>query len=309
MPRISTLATWIWQKLVQPTSPYPLAAFRIALGFILILNGLLLLPDLGVWFSQEAVTSLATILSIQSPGRLNLFVMFGDSPATVAAVMAAYLLAAMAFLVGWRPRIMAAIFFVCLVSLNHRNPLAFTSGDALLRLLSFFFIFAPSATVWAIRQEPAPGGRICPMAFRLMQFQVCLVYFSGFLAKLQGSMWRDGTAVYVVQQLSEFERLPLPALFTTPWVCQVLTWGTLALEGSFPFLVWFKETRLPILGALVLFHLGIEYSMNIQLFEWTMIVCSLLFLREEEVRGAVGWVHRRIWPQACRSKKGLDTRG
>ena len=88
-----------------------------------------------------------------------------------------------------------------------------------------------------------------------MQFQVCLVYGAGFLANLRGSMWRDGTAVYIVQQLSEFERFPMPDFLHSVWASRWLTWGTLALEGLFPILVWFKETRLPILATLVLFHL------------------------------------------------------
>lgn len=286
---------FFWKKLTAPVSPYPLAAFRILYGFVLILNGIFFLPDISVWFSSSAVSSLTTVLTHYTGGRLNLFTILGDSGPVVTGLMAVYLVSAFAFLAGWRPRWMAIILFLCLVSLTHRNPLAFTSGDTLLRLLALFFAIAPSASVWAVRKEGFPGQPVFPVALRLMQFQVCLVYGAGFLAKLQGSMWRDGTAVYIVQQLSEFERFPLPDFLHSGWASRWLTWGTMALEGLFPVLVWFKETRLPILATLVLFHLGIEYSMNIQLFEWTMIACSVLFLKEQEIRAPVDWIARHVF--------------
>lgn len=281
---------FFWKKLTAPVSPYPLAAFRILFGFVLILNGIFFLPDISVWFSSTAVSSLATVLTHYTGGRLNLFAVLGDSVPVATGLLAVYLVSALAFLVGWRPRWMAVILFLCLVSFTHRNPLAFTSGDTLLRLLALFFAIAPSASVWAVRREGFPGQLVFPVALRLMQFQVCLVYGAGLLAKLQGSMWRDGSAVYIVQQLSEFDRFPMPDFLHSAWASRWLTWGTLALEGLFPLLVWFKETRLPILVTLVLFHLGIEYSMNIQLFEWTMIACSVLFLKEHEIRAPVNWI-------------------
>lgn len=219
--------------------------------------------------------------------RLNLFYWLGDSWWAVSGVMAAYLTASFGLMIGWRPRWMAAVIFLCLVSFTHRNPLAFTSGDTLLRLMAFFLIFTPSAAAWAVRPEGRTSGLISPLGFRLMQFQVCLVYFAGFLAKLQGPMWRDGTAVYVVQQLTEFSRFPVPAFFHNELASKVLTWGTLGLEGLFPFLVFFGPTRPFILGAAALFHLGLEYSMNIQLFELTMLACLVLFLRGEELTRAL----------------------
>lgn len=285
---------FFWMGLTTPVSPYPLASFRILYGILLILNGILFVPDMSVWFTSSAISSLATVLSNYTGGRLNLFAVLGDSPPVITGVMVVYLLSAILLLLGWRPRGMAILLFLILVSFTHRNPFAFTSGDTLLRLLAFFFSIAPSATVWAIRREGVPGQPVFPVALRLMQFQVCLVYATGFLAKLQGSMWRDGTAVYIVQQLSEFSRFPLPDFFHSAWASKALTWGTLAVEGFFPLLVWFKETRLAILAVLIFFHLGIEYSMNIQLFEWTMIACSVLFLKEKEIRAPVNWVTHRV---------------
>jgi len=40
----------------------------------------------------------------------------------------------------------------------------------------------------------------------------------------------NGTAVGMVRQLGEFQRLPIPDLFLTPLMSQVFTYGTLAFE-------------------------------------------------------------------------------
>ena len=274
-----------YQWLTQPVSPYPLALFRILFGIILLLNGLFLYPDLDTWFSSNGIFSLELARKVTGSNRLNVFLWFGDSPQVVAMVFWSYMLAGFGLVIGLAPRAMALVVFVCIASFSHRNIFILHSGDTFLRVISFLMIFAPSAAALSLQSWLAGGPKksINAEAYRLIQFQVCLVYLATFVFKTQGNQWMDGSAVYVVQQLTEFERFSLPEFMRTPFMSKVLTWGTLAIEGFFPIGVWFRDTRLPILGAMIAMHLGIEYSMNVQLFEWTMITTVVLFLSEREI--------------------------
>jgi hypothetical protein len=273
--------------MTAPVSPYPLALFRILFGFILLLNGAFLLPDIHTWFSRDGIFSLNLARSMIGPDRLNIFLLTSDAPLTVSFVFWSYMAACFGLMIGFAARKMALIVFICLASFAHRNIYILHSGDTFIRLISFMFIFAPSAAALSIESMVYGGPRksINPTAFRVMQLQICLLYFAAALFKLKGDKWMDGSVVYIVQQLREFQRFPVPDFMRTVAASKLQTWGTLAVEGLFPFLVWFRDTRLLVMAALVLMHLGIEYSMNIQLFEWTLIAATTLFLTEGEIKG------------------------
>jgi hypothetical protein len=72
------------------------------------------------------------------------------------------------------------------------------------------------------------------------------------------------------------------------------TWFTLAFEFSFGILVWFRETRYAMLMIGVLFHLSIEYTLNIQLFEWMMLATYVVFLYPDDLNRAGQRVARRL---------------
>jgi hypothetical protein len=94
-----------------------------------------------------------------------------------------------------------------------------------------------------------------------------------------GPTWRNGTAVGLVLQLGEFQRFPIPDFFMTPVMSQVMTCGTLAFELGFPVLIWIPKLRLPVLVAGLAFHAGLDWVMNVQMFQWLITVYYLLWLK------------------------------
>ena len=58
----------------------------------------------------------------------------------------------------------------------------------------------------------------------------------------------------------------------------LLTWGTLVFEILLPVALWIPRIRWPVLTVTVLFHLSLEYSMNLFLFHWLMLVGLLPFV-------------------------------
>ena len=280
------LISAFWRWLTEPVAPQPLALFRILFGLLLILNGALLYQDLGMWFDSNGIFPLDLASSMIGTSRLNLFFLLGDSHQVVTILFWVYMLASALIMLGIFPRRMSLLVYICLASFHHRNIYILHSGDTFLRLTSFLMIFAPSGAAISLESliRGHPLKRINPAAFRALQFQVCLIYAAAFCFKAKGAAWLDGSSVYIVQQLTEFQRFPLPDILRTVFMAKILTWTTMLIEGGFPLLVWFRDTRLIAIIALCFLHLGIEYSMNIQLFEWTLIAALTLFLKENEVR-------------------------
>ncbi len=277
----------LWNRFFfAPVSPLPIALYRIIFGLLVLADALLLAPDLMVWFGPHGVLTPATALQLTGPHRLNLFLLFPPGPGPVYLLFGLLTASSITLACGFFSRTSAALVYLTLVSFTHRNPLILHSGDTLLRISAFFLIFSRSGTClsldrWLLTRwnpSPPPIPLIPAWPGRLIQIQLCLVYLATALWKFQGSMWLDGTALYYTSRLQEFWRFRVPYIFEHLWTIKLATYATLVIEFSLGTLVWIKELRHPILAAGLLLHLGIEYSMNIPLFAFTMTSGYVLFL-------------------------------
>jgi hypothetical protein len=288
---LTTFREW----LTTPVSPLPLALFRILFGMVLLANCALLYPDLDTWFSEGAMLPSSFSLSAKGANVLDVFQILGDGSPSVNFVFWCLVISSALMAAGLMPQVMAAIVYVALVSLHSRNVYVFHSGDSFLRIAAFMMIFAPSGAALSV-DCILRGHRIemiRPEFFRALQFQLCLVYAATFVFKAQGKSWIDGSAVYLVHQLTEFRNLPLPDFLRSQLMSKFQTWGTLVIEGMFPVMIWFQDTRRIALASMVLLHLGIEYTMSIQLFEWTFIAALALFLSPTEIESIIRWLKTR----------------
>jgi hypothetical protein len=119
---------------------------------------------------------------------------------------------------------------------------------------------------------------------KLYRFFIALIYFQAFWSKLEDKTWLDGSAIYYVLREHEFLLFPVPWIANNLWICQALTWGTLVIECSMWSLIWFKETRYFVLVGALLLHLGIEYTMNLPVFESMMIASLVVFIPSEDLK-------------------------
>ena len=270
----------------HPIPAYSLGLFRIAYAAVLLATLVLLLPDVPIWYGEHGVLPWATAGPMLTPPRFSLLTWFPGSEPAVYAVFGCALAAAIALLVGFWTRWASIVVWACLVTLHHRNVYLLNSGDHLLRNLSFLLMFAPAGAAFSLdrrrrirRGLESPGvPMIVPWAQRLLQLQVCVLYFDSVLWKLAGSYWLDGTAAYYVLHLDEFKRFPVPAIFATLWASRIATWFALATETAMATLVWVRPLRRYVLCAGIALHLGLEYSMNIPLFQWVILASYCLFL-------------------------------
>ena len=113
--------------------------------------------------------------------------------------------------------------------------------DDALRL--FYLMFAPAGAVWSLDALRRRGGRRPDPAVvgAAMQIQLCVMYFFTGVSKLGdgliGNDWITGEAVYWVLNDLSLTRWPYYYLPVPLIVCRFLSWGTLAFELGFAFVM------------------------------------------------------------------------
>src|SRR5215469_7673353 len=293
----------IWNEFFfAKQSPIPIALFRIVYGTLVIITLGLLRPDWLNWYGTNAWLSLSTALKLEPGHRLNLFAIIPQSDAWVNAIFWLAVTSAVLLTIGLFTRSSSVVVFVFLNSIQQRNLYITHGGDTFLRLAGFFLIFAPAGAALSLdslirirRGIECPGTQArSPWAQRMIQLQLSLLYLVTFLSKIKGAPWLQGTALFYVYHLDEFKRFPLPAWFFRPAVLKLGSWSALALEFSLGVLIWVKEFRYVLLALGLLFHLWLEYSLNIPLFQWDILSAYILFIDGDDLTDFLSSIRRRI---------------
>lgn len=286
----------VWDRIwFEPASPAPVCIFRLLFGLVVLISCLFLIPDLLTWYGPNAIISIETIKHYEHLPRFSLFFEFAPSIELTWGLFGLMTIAALFVMLGLFTRASSIVLFILLVSFHHRNPALLNSGDTFMRIATFLLIFTASDKMFSLdswlrskrskKPNSDPWEITCsPWGQRLLQFQVGLIYCQTFWAKIIGDTWWNGTATYYSSRLEEFGKLPIPFVFDQLWTCQLLTWSTLAIELSLWTLIWVRELRYWVLLAGVLLHLGIDWTMNIPLFEELMIASFVNFIYPADLK-------------------------
>jgi hypothetical protein len=283
--------------LFESCDPRVVPILRIGFALMIIIQALVLWPDAGYWFTDSGVMRTQTAREILGPGSWSLLYYLPSEPWVVQSALAIWIVNGALMLVGFYSRVQAAAIFVWLVSFQNRNPSIHDGEDTVFRIFAFLMVWLPLDAYWSIRKrgeslEPRQDsknradrsvGRCVAAdawALRLFQVQMTAIYASTALSKLEGSTWNDGTAVWYVSRMTDnFGRWISPSWLDQPYASELATYGTLAIECFLPFGLWIPRLRWLAICLGVLLHLGIEFSMNLFLFQWVMILGLIAFVK------------------------------
>ena len=285
-----------------PQSPLPLAVFRILYGVVVIATLLLLRPDWLAWYGPHAWVSMTAVHQLETGARLNLFTLIPQTDAWIDAFFWVFLASAILLAAGFLTRLSSVAVFLCLTSMDQRNLYINHGGDTFLRVAGFFLMFAPAGAALSVdrlirirRGKEGAGIQPCrPWAQRMIQIELALMYFATFCWKVQGPPWIQGTALYYVYHLDELQRFAVPPWFLRPAMLKLATWAGLTLEFCLGVLIWIKSLRYIILALGVLFHLFLEYSLSVPMFQWDILTAYVLFVEPADMERAWSWVRERV---------------
>lgn len=293
-----------WNKFwFEPQTAHVLGLARIAIGLITIYSYALFAKDVTVFFSDQGVLTSQT-LALTMTRDWHSLLYYITSPLGVKLLLALLFIAAFSFTIGFKTRASAIILFVLVASFNERNNLVLNSGDTVLRLMIFFFIFSPAGRAYAVdslmaRLKIPESEAMLPFASpswaqRMMQIQVAVIYFVTAYAKSRGELWHGGEAIYYVVGLIDFHITGVEQLMNYPLIYSALTFVTLFVELSLPFLLFFRATRPYAVVAGIGLHAWTMVFMLLPVFPILMMSTYIIFFSEDELGGLLQRIRTRL---------------
>jgi hypothetical protein len=280
-----------------PVYATPIALLRIAFGLLSLISAATLLADIG---------PLLGWLRVDSTGEIGWWQFLpGASTGAVSAMAWVLVATSLLMTLGCFSRASTWAVFLLTLALQRYNPAAFNGGDFIMRGVPLMGLALSPAGVylsidaWRKPRSEAKAPLVAPWTLRFIQLHISLGYVLTVLLKLRGDTWLGGSAIWYALSIEELTRFDVPTWLAAPPMGAVLTWTSLALELGIGIGVWFRKARPWVLGAGVMFHLGIALLFEIGFFSFVMIASYLAFLPDRESP-------RQLLPPSWRSRSGVE---
>jgi len=197
----------------------------------------------------------------------------------------------LAFAAGCLTRWIKWPLCIAFLSIFNRNELIVYGVDQVTLLLLVFLCLAPIGARWSFDSwwHNRLGGTAtasqanwrASAVQRLIQVQMAIIFFSTGMDKLNGPAWRSGDAAWIALTDNEVALFPLAIASQHYWLVRLSSWITLLLEVLYPFLIWSRHSRLPMLSLAIGLHLAIALVFGMYHFSAVMICGHLAFVRGE----------------------------
>jgi hypothetical protein len=289
------------QFMFGPISARPLAVFRIVYGLIMIMYLSLMWVEFELWYTGNGF--LQGNEAREAAGDLRFSILQYYNNGTLPYIFyATAFVSAICLTLGWRTRIVSVTLYASMLTLYHRNLSSNGGPDAMPLIISFYMMFCPSGralSLDALRADRKRGTLasplIAPWSVRLIQLQICLLYFQSCVIKCQGAAWMEGSVVHYILFNREFRQFNMEWLANYPLLINLFTHGALLIEFSLAFWLWFRPTRRWVaLGGLLL-HAGIRPMLLVPAFGEIMIATYITFLAHDEVTALLHFIDPRHW--------------
>lgn len=288
-----------------------LSALRAVIGFIIVKKAIFLLPMAEQMFGHSAIAPmpdyLASLKYFQVPALYFPYEMpYGPQLYLLLAIVFGLL-----FVFGELSVFSGAVLYYLVMAGKMRNGFILDGSDNVIDVILPFIILADSYKYFRLElfgkiKWPASGllGHFRPHALQLRRVvhevaligllvQVCYVYFFTAIAKLQGDLWLNGTAVYYTMRVEEFRATDWNIPLTSNHYFVVLaTYFTLFWEIAFAFLIWFRQSKFWVILGGVMLHGGIWMFMRIDDFSWVMMATYLAFVTNAEYKAIYAHLSR-----------------
>jgi hypothetical protein len=284
-----------------PADPATLALIRILAGAMLLYTHLVWTLGLVDFFGPDSWVSAEAAAFAHGRADETSFVWsyfwLLRSPAALWTAHIAALAVFALLTLGLFSRVTSVLAYVNAVSYVNRVPGALFGLDQINCMLAMYLMIGPSGAAWSLdrllaarkagrRLPPAEPSTSANLAIRLIQLQMCVIYFFAGLGKLHGETWWSGEALWYSLANLEYQSLDMTWLAAWPLTMAVITQVTVYWELSFCVLVWPRLLRPLVLTLAVPLHLGIAFCMGMVTFGLVMLIGCLAFVPP--------WLLRRV---------------
>lgn len=272
---------------------------KIGVSILRVIIGTLVLKDFISFFfnkqylfSAKGIVSYETYSDIVKHYNLNWLNINFNNEQNIIIFCIVGVFFSITFSIGIFKRISAILLFFLLFIFKIRNLYLLDGADNVISVLLPFFVFIDSYSLSnfyetksnLIKTRLEPYLSMTSFSFTLaVMVQICIIYFFASIHKSQSKPWCDGTALYYILNSEDFSASYINSFITrSTFFVNFFTWFTIAFQFLFPFLVWFKKLKKPILFIGIIFHIGIFILMRIDNFSLIMIACYAVFFTNKE---------------------------
>ncbi|WP_405972844.1 HTTM domain-containing protein [Streptomyces sp. NBC_00988] len=324
----------------RPLSLYAAAVLRIGYGFLYLVFLLREFPHRDeIWGPGSPWTPELARQLFDQTGWASILTL-SDSRPYFETCYALALVTSALFLLGWRTRVVSVVFAVMVASFHARAIFMTDGGDNLILLMAIYLTLTACGRRWSLdarrtrrrasagkgesgstdsgadglRHQLAMSRRTLTAVLHncgmfVIAAQVCFLYGSAGLYKVQGGSWGNGTALHYVLNLDLFRPWPELSLLADEHdvLIAVACYVTVLVQVAFPF-VLFGRLKYPVLTMLLGMHLGIAVLMGLPLFSGAMIIADAAFLPDRFYR-ALGQLLRPVGRWAHVAEAEATARG
>ncbi|WP_107047348.1 HTTM domain-containing protein [Streptomyces sp. NRRL F-2664] len=290
----------------RPVSLYAAAVLRIGYGLLYLVFLLREFPHRDEIWGPGSPWTPALARQLFDQTEWFSILTLSDSRTYFEACYASAVVTSALFMLGWRTRVMSVLFAIIVASFHARAVFMTDGGDNLFLLMAVYLVFTACGRRWSLdaRRKARAAGDGSRRRFRefrefretastvlhncgmlVIAAQVCFLYGSAGLYKVQGGSWGNGTALHYVLNLDLFRPWPALSLLLDehPVAVAIAGYLTVLLQVAFPF-VLFGRLKYPVLIMLVSLHLGIAVLLGLPVFSGVMVVADAVFLPDRFYR-------------------------
>ncbi len=285
----------IFTFIEKEASTKSLVFLRVGLGLIAILKFLVYSPNFLDFHGQYGMVPWAISKASIYPflphiGDVAIWLSDLTGQSLDAATYTLYFIflgACLSFIVGFLTRLSSIICFFLHLCLIYAASGYMYGIDVFTQIGFFYCIFFPMGSNYSVDnalrlQKVIHRSAEAGILKRIIQFQLCLIYFSTAIEKGMGSQWWNGEAIWRTFMLPTFKHFDFGWMAHIPALPLVMGWSILLIEFVYIFLVWIPKYRTIAVLSVVSMHLGIGFFMGMWLFAGIMI-CFNLFAFGEEI--------------------------
>lgn len=302
----------------QKVSASGFGLMRIAWAFSVLIFFLGSAPDVVRYYSEAGLIphDLYSIV-FRSEFRFTILDYVTD-PSAVIVLWSIMVVCLLFMMVGIWPRLMTTVSVLLLFSFHERNLQPLGGGDTVLRCIGFLLLIAPELRAFSLARLELQwnnwkntGRFLKPLTmsiwpYRLLLWQIMIIYITSAWDKMQGTMWLDGTVVEAAFHHTHFVRYSKEVMDSLVWMSPYACFYTLVWEFAWLLLLVPKGMwdilpqrlrkhslkRWLILGGLT-FHWGIFSLMDVGSFPFAMSTAYIGLLLDDDWKAFIAMVNKR----------------
>ncbi|MBX2916306.1 MAG: HTTM domain-containing protein [Cyclobacteriaceae bacterium] len=232
-----------------------------------------------LWVSWSVLESILAFIPAREYSLLGWVLhlplhLFNYGAAAFVIVFTVILLTSLATRLNYLSSFLVFWFSVCLSKFLYP---VLNGTDLVLNLFLLIGLGVPTTPVLKWNSLKANQKLISAFGVLLIKVEIALIYFLSGYDKLITTSWRNGDAIFAINNLDFFSN-PNFVLQPGEVSALVIAWFVILFEISFAFFVWFKKLKKYWLLAGVVFHLAIIIFMGLLDFGIIMILSYLIFI-------------------------------